>query len=812
MFTDQRRSILSMLVGLAVIGLFSGFASGADTTSDGLRAYDVTLTPTSSPPTTAARTTTRQSGSTDRRRRAVHLSRQLRAPGPLPVARSAVHRSAGRAGRDDWWFVIQRYWPASYSPSNHGNWGREVNSHNVAGDAGPDGGIGWSFGSGVSSLALDWLPGQSAPQFTVEWNHPNENLPLPSVSRDSWHTYVVHFVAGRTDHSTPHAGALTVWADGADTPAINLSNINTVQRAQGPDGNWYVQRWMQLWEGDYTQALGSASTVRLTLTRIGRRSGTRSTTARHSAARSDGQFYSGNGANSVRRPCGSRDAQLERRRDPGEPRRRRSVRRPLLRQNRRDDRSRTASRDDPGGCEGAEGKSDADARHRRSGGTASASPAGEAQVASRPPWCRAERLPPSAPNDRWRLSLTSLRWDGKQFFLRGSFARWLRDRGHDYRTGRTARGRGAAHRTDPPLSRPPPRGGSPPGSRDAQLRRRGPGGGGPAGPSPPAPRAGSRATATASAGPLRHTRPRRPRTPRALGDHAEQLGRIGVPAIPLPRRVELPYRRDGIADARASPDRRDDSRSTVRRTPPIAQRSTTVPATSSGPPAATAGRRARPQPPGTPRRRARERPGPVDSSLHDEREERPDRSGRERTGRSPRDPAASKPIAPTNSASPTAPTRRATPGRCCAAEGCRAGRGDGLSPRRSETSPDPAGHDVLASHRPGDTPGVTAAVERQAEQAGLPRGRVQRRVGVDVAERRDQVMCGRARAASTTPPTITDQRCGGDKRKERHPHAPRVQCRHRQGCQRDDHDSDQPAYAGAHARCPAGRRAPGRRL
>ena len=32
-----------------------------------------------------------------------------------------------------------------------------------------------------------------------------------------------------------------------------------------------------------------------------------------------------------------------------------------------------------------------------------------------------------------RLSLTSVHWDRQQFFLRGNLARWLRERGHDYR-------------------------------------------------------------------------------------------------------------------------------------------------------------------------------------------------------------------------------------------------------------------------------------------------------------------------------------------------------------------------------------------
>ena len=138
----------------------------------------------------------------------------------------------------------------------------------------------------------------NAPQMTVEPNHPNENVLLPPASRDTWHTYVVHFIAGRTDGSTLHPGSLTVWADGIGKPVIDLHRINTVQRAQGPDGNWYVQRWMQLWEGDYTQNLATASTVRLALTRIGG-------TLRQAVADRPvmtgtsvaGQFYSGSGTN-----------------------------------------------------------------------------------------------------------------------------------------------------------------------------------------------------------------------------------------------------------------------------------------------------------------------------------------------------------------------------------------------------------------------------------------------------------------------------------------------------------------------------------
>jgi hypothetical protein len=178
----------------------------------------------------------------------------------------------GRRGHAEWWFVIERYWPSSYKSASHGKWGRQVNFHNVAGDAGPSGsgGVGWGFGRGVSALALDWLPGQRSPSISVDTERDLGMMPLPVPTRDVWHTYVVHWVAGRTDGSTVRPGSITVWVDGADTPVIKRSRINTVRRARGPDGQLYTQRWIQLWEGDYTKALRVRATTRLVLTRIGR--------------------------------------------------------------------------------------------------------------------------------------------------------------------------------------------------------------------------------------------------------------------------------------------------------------------------------------------------------------------------------------------------------------------------------------------------------------------------------------------------------------------------------------------------------------
>ena len=174
----------------------------------------------------------------------------------------------GVKGNDDWWFIIQRDWLSSYlADGRHGAWAASANFHNVAGDAGPGGGVGWSCGSGVSSLGLQWLPNEPSPVVNVEPMSPSNEHPLPVPNRDEWHTYVLHWIAGRTDGSTVHPGALTVWDNG--TKVLDLQGINTVQRATCSDGNTYTQRWMQLWEGDYTSGLQAPSTYRLALTRIG---------------------------------------------------------------------------------------------------------------------------------------------------------------------------------------------------------------------------------------------------------------------------------------------------------------------------------------------------------------------------------------------------------------------------------------------------------------------------------------------------------------------------------------------------------------
>ena len=92
---------------------------------------------------------------------------------------------------------------------------------------------------------------------------------MPVPQRGVWQTYVMHYIAGRNDGTTVRPGEVQIWVNGNDTPVVNRTNINTMQRAKDPRGIWRLQRWMQLWEGDYTSGLPVEARQRFVLTRIG---------------------------------------------------------------------------------------------------------------------------------------------------------------------------------------------------------------------------------------------------------------------------------------------------------------------------------------------------------------------------------------------------------------------------------------------------------------------------------------------------------------------------------------------------------------
>lgn len=188
---------------------------------------------------------------------------------------TGVGRYLDFQAQDEWWIVVQRLWPANFTPSIYtGGFGTEANGHNVAGDNGnnsstpPNGGVGWGFGSLVSSLRIGWNPGDPSPCVMVEpAKSGGLEIPLPVPARDVLHTYTLHLIAGRIDNTTPRVGYLSVDVD--RVPFYTNPALNTVQRAQGPDGKWYVQRWLQWWDGDYGKDLVAPSTTAFTLTRFG---------------------------------------------------------------------------------------------------------------------------------------------------------------------------------------------------------------------------------------------------------------------------------------------------------------------------------------------------------------------------------------------------------------------------------------------------------------------------------------------------------------------------------------------------------------
>lgn len=218
----------------------------------------------------------------------------------------------GLAGNDEWWFLVERYWPSApaFDPNQHGKWGREANWHNCAGDAGSaengNGGVGWGFGDGVSALALDWLGQDAVPSFNIEPQKAFLNdygrtpgkgyYPVPAPERDKWHTYLLHWIAGRTDGTTLKQGAVAIWADGIKV--WDQQGINTVQKANGNvDGKPYVQRWMTLWDGDYTSFLENKTTSRFAMTRVGKTFADVKADVPQEQSRLGGLYYRGTGIN-----------------------------------------------------------------------------------------------------------------------------------------------------------------------------------------------------------------------------------------------------------------------------------------------------------------------------------------------------------------------------------------------------------------------------------------------------------------------------------------------------------------------------------
>jgi hypothetical protein len=187
---------------------------------------------------------------------------------------------SGADSQDEWWVGVRERFDSGWADAQGG--GFYLNFHNVAKDVGNtgSGGIGWGFGSGVSALALAY--GGSNP--AVPSRHrlhleyaglPGYEVALPDPGLGKWFSLVIHVVFGRTDGTSKRPGSIQVWYDGNDSPAVDLRNINILQRATNPaNGQTYTQEYVDAWQGGPYRGRSCGTTVASTsqtvATRFGR--------------------------------------------------------------------------------------------------------------------------------------------------------------------------------------------------------------------------------------------------------------------------------------------------------------------------------------------------------------------------------------------------------------------------------------------------------------------------------------------------------------------------------------------------------------
>ena len=170
-----------------------------------------------------------------------------------------VSDADGRAGRDEWWFVIERNWPSGFDPQAHGDWGRLVNFHNVAGDVGWDSGE-WCFGVGVG-LVVGCL---GAAVLALSTTMAASRIICRHPSRDAFRYLcgAFHRRSHRWHHSSG-GGADGLGRRGRPAPRSISATSTPSQRADG-----VTQKWMQLWGRRlHPQTLPKPSTQSFVLTR-----------------------------------------------------------------------------------------------------------------------------------------------------------------------------------------------------------------------------------------------------------------------------------------------------------------------------------------------------------------------------------------------------------------------------------------------------------------------------------------------------------------------------------------------------------------
>ena len=168
---------------------------------------------------------------------AVPVTGQLRAAGPLPVARPAHDRCRRPAGRRR--LVVHHPALLAGELSRRrimGNWGREVNFHNVAGDAGPTGGH--RLGLRQRRLvARPRLASRRQPRRSSPSSRTHRTRTFRCRRSEPRH-------AGTRTSSISSPGAptgarctrapLTVWADGSEHAAISPQQHQHRSAGEGP--------------------------------------------------------------------------------------------------------------------------------------------------------------------------------------------------------------------------------------------------------------------------------------------------------------------------------------------------------------------------------------------------------------------------------------------------------------------------------------------------------------------------------------------------------------------------------------------------
>lgn len=125
----------------------------------------------------------------------------------------------------EYWMLTQFYIASSYgSGNNAARYSVVLDMHPVGGETG------WDGVGGVSPMHIKYRDGNLMLQH--EPNNPNEWVVASALSKDVWHSLVVHVIFGRSGFSVPGhpnggMGRTRIWLDGSDSPfdTGNVSNI-----------------------------------------------------------------------------------------------------------------------------------------------------------------------------------------------------------------------------------------------------------------------------------------------------------------------------------------------------------------------------------------------------------------------------------------------------------------------------------------------------------------------------------------------------------------------------------------------------------